>query len=76
MFGKLFNKLKETSTLILTAVSVSKFMTTRLWQSTEMSSSQKAEREVIVDTDDIKDSSHAEVTGKIISLELDSLSEK
>ena len=41
-----------------------------------MSSSQKAEREVIVDTDDIKDSSHAEVTGKIISLELDSLSEK
>ena len=76
MFGKLFNKLKETSTLILTAVSVSKFMTTRLWQSTEMSSSQKAEREVIVDTDDIKDSSHAEVTGKIISLKLDSLSEK
>lgn len=76
MFGKLFNKLKEPSTLILTDVRVSKFMTTRLWQSTEMSSSQKAEREVIVGTDDIKDSSHAEVTGKIISLELDSLSGK
>ena len=54
-------------------------MITRLLKSTEMSTTQKAEREVIVtvdikdsivDTDDIKDSKHAEVTGKILNLEL------
>ena len=51
-------------------------MTTRLLENTEMSTIQKAERKVIVDTDDIKDSDHAQVTGKIISLELEFLSEK
>ena len=39
-----------------------------------MSTIQKAEREVLVDTDDMKDSN--QVTGKIFGLELDSLSEK
>ena len=51
-------------------------MTTRLLENAEMSIIQKAERKVIVDTDDIKDSDHAQVTGKIISLELEFLSEK
>ena len=38
-----------------------------------MSTFQKAERkQVIVDTDDMKDSNHTEVTGKIPSLGLDS----
>ena len=42
-------------------------MTTRLLENTEMSTIQKAERKVIVDTDDIKDSDHAQVTGKLLA---------
>ena len=51
-------------------------MATRLLKSTKMSTIQKAEREVIVDTNGIKDLNYVEVTGTILSLELDSLSEK
>ena len=51
-------------------------MTTRLLKSTKMSTIQKAEREVIVDTNGIKDLNYVEVTGTILSLELDSLREK
>ena len=76
VFGGLTDKLKEPDTLILRDFRVSKYMTTRLLKSTEMSTIQKAEGEVLVDTNDLKDSNHAEVTGKIFSLELDSLSEK
>ena len=54
VFGELVDKLKEPATLILTDFRVSKYMTTRLLKSTEMSTIQKAEREIIVDTDDLK----------------------
>ena len=75
MYNELVDKIKEPSTLILIDFriskymtpdfSISKYMTTRLLKGTELSTIQKAKREVIVDTDDIKDSNHAGVTGKI-----------
>ena len=40
-------------------------MTTRLLESTEMSTIHNAERELIVDTGDLKDLNHAEGTRKI-----------
>ena len=55
VFGKLVDKAKEQSTLILVDLRVSKYTATRLLKSMEMSTIQIAEKEVIVDTDDIKD---------------------
>ena len=40
-------------------------MTSRLLESTEMSTIQNVERELIVDNGDLKDLHHAEVTDKI-----------
>ena len=51
-------------------------MTTKLLKSTELLTIQKAKRKVIIDTDDIIDSNHGQITSEILSFELDSLNEK
>ena len=76
VFAELVYKLKEPSTLILTDFRISKYMTTKLLKSTELLTIQKAKRKVIIDTDDIIDSNHGQVTSEILSFELDSLNEK
>lgn len=46
VFGELFDKLKEPSTLVLTDFTVPKYMMTRLLKSTLMSTTHKPEREL------------------------------
>ena len=51
-------------------------MTTRLLKRTETSTVTSAEKEVVVNTEELFDSNHAHFTGTLLIVELDSLNKK
>ena len=73
--GNLAEKVEEETTFFLSDLRVSKYMDIRLLKTTETATA-TASQEISFDTENHADSYHAEVTGYILSVDLDTLKQK
>ena len=71
IFGDLVNQINnEVMTLILTDLRVSKYMTTQLLKSTDTKTFQVSDKEMSIDTKDLRDANSKSITATIISVDL------